>query len=195
MISVFISSDQWFMIGADLQVCLIQSLFSASSLSDRPQDDSDSGSEDVAEVKVDDWLAFQCESEVREHHSPHSLSLQPFQSQTLREELEVVDQSQQIEPPGQSEQRGHYQKVLRRYCKTKCLRQRLKRGVAALESSHFSSLISLLFCSVSFLLILTRCSRVYFHLFFLMFCAESFLSCVLSGVMRDVIREPEWSLN
>ncbi|XP_069370427.1 3'-5' RNA helicase YTHDC2 isoform X2 [Paralichthys olivaceus] len=34
-----------------------------SSLSGRPQDDSDSGSEDVAEVKVDDWLAFQCESE------------------------------------------------------------------------------------------------------------------------------------
>ncbi|AWP14850.1 putative ATP-dependent RNA helicase YTHDC2 [Scophthalmus maximus] len=34
-----------------------------SSSSDSPPDDSDSGSEDVAEVRVDDWLAFQLEPE------------------------------------------------------------------------------------------------------------------------------------
>ena len=49
--------------------------------------------------------------------------------------LEVVDQSQQIGPTGQSEQTGLYQEggLKETGAKTKCWRQRLKRGAAAMD--------------------------------------------------------------
>lgn len=61
------------MTGVDLEACLIQSLSSCSLLSsESPLDDiSDSETEDLAEMRIDDWLVFQLDREVRKHCCKH----------------------------------------------------------------------------------------------------------------------------
>ena len=52
----------------------IQSFVSMILPTDSPLDDiSDSETEDLAGLKIDDWLIFQMEREVRKHCSPVSL--------------------------------------------------------------------------------------------------------------------------
>lgn len=42
--------------------------------SDSPQDDiSDSETEDLAGLRIDDWLVFQMDKEVKEHQAPFTL--------------------------------------------------------------------------------------------------------------------------